>query len=164
MQVNPTLTPIPTPTPSPTPTLTPSPSPIPIPPATLTPTVPITNLQLDINALFKTLMTQELSSVDKVVLTTKLERTLDELAAGQYQISAEFEEDNGETGGIGTGTETEKTLTITIAPIDPMATPLEEEESKEDDSSGDNGDDNGSGDEPDPEPPFVIVPGPPPFG
>jgi hypothetical protein len=76
----------PTPTPTPTPTQTPTPSPIPIPPATLSPTVPITNLQLAINTLFKTLMAQELSSVDQVELTTELERILDDLAGGQYQI------------------------------------------------------------------------------
>ena len=54
-------------------------------------------------------MTQELSSVDREVLTTELERLLDELTEGQSQISVEYEDDNG--GG-------KKALTITITPID----------------------------------------------
>jgi hypothetical protein len=69
-----------TPTPTPTPT-----------PTVLTPT-----LQPDIEMLLKTLLTQELSSVDRVVLTTELERILDELAEGQSQISVEYEDDNEE--------------------------------------------------------------------
>jgi hypothetical protein len=106
------------------------------------------------------LLTQELSSADSVVHTTELERILDDIAGGQYQISAEFEDQNGEE-------DTEKTLTITIAPIGPTATPTEEEEAEpEDDSSGDNGDngdDNGNDDSPEESEPPGEIPGSPPF-
>jgi hypothetical protein len=61
------VTPTPTPTP-PFPFSTPSP----------TPTIP-TTLQPDINTLFKTLMTQELSSVDSVFLVSVLEKILENL-------------------------------------------------------------------------------------
>ena len=137
MQMNPT----PTPTP-PFPFSTPAPTP--------TPTIPIT-LQPDINTLFKTLMTQELSSVDRVVLTTELERILDELAEGQSQISVEYEDDNEE----------EKTITMIITPVGLTAlieetegesgpeeteeTGEEEEEDNEDDNENGNGNDNGKG-------------------
>jgi hypothetical protein len=57
---------------------------------TPTPTVLTPTLQPDIEMLLKTLLTQELSSVDRVVLTTELERMLDELAEGQSQISVEY--------------------------------------------------------------------------
>lgn len=53
--------------------------------------------------------------MDRVLLTTELERLLDELIAGQSQISVEFEDDNNED-------EAEKTLTITITPIRPYCT------------------------------------------
>jgi hypothetical protein len=119
-------------------TLTPSPT-----PTVLTPT-----FEPDIETLLKTLLTQEMSSVDGVVLTTELERLLDELTEGQSQIAVEYD-DNGDG-------EEEKTLTITIAPIG-LTTPIEETEAKEeptedsaqDDSSsngGGNGDDNGDDD------------------
>ena len=137
MGVSPTPSPTPTqtvspfdaevPTPNPNPSSSPSPDPtVPIPfgaevptpspnpsptPATLTP---------DINTLFKTLLTQELSSVDRVVLTTELERLLDEVLAGQSQISVEFEDDNGEEG-------TQKTLTVTMTPIGVSNISIEEE-------------------------------------
>jgi hypothetical protein len=110
------------------------------------------------------LLTQELSSADSVVHTTELERILDDIAGGQYQISAEFEDENGEE-------DTEKTLTITIAPIGPTTTPTEEEGAEpEDDSSGDsgdngddNGDDNGNDDSPEESEPPEEIPGSPPF-
>ena len=38
---------------------------------------------------------QELNPADRVVLTTELERLLDELVAGQSQISVIFEDDEG---------------------------------------------------------------------
>jgi hypothetical protein len=53
--------------------------------------------------------------VDRILLTTELERLLDELIAAQSQISVEFEDDNNED-------EAEKTLTITITPIRPYCT------------------------------------------
>jgi hypothetical protein len=90
-------------------------TPTPIP----APSITTPNTQLNPETLFRTLLTQELSSADSVVLTTELERILDDLAGGQYQISAEFEDENGEED-----TETEKTLTITITPIGPTATIL----------------------------------------
>jgi hypothetical protein len=128
------------------------------PTPTPTPSITTPNTQLNLETLFRTLLIQELSSADSVVLTTELERILDDLAGGQYQLSVEFEDENGEEDA-----ETEKTLTISIAPIGPTATPLEDEtEPEDDDSSGNNGDDNGSGDEPAPEPPGGI-PGSPPF-
>jgi hypothetical protein len=105
-----------------------------------TPSITIPNMQLDINTLFKTLITQELSSVDRVILTTELERFLDDLAAGQYQISAEFEDD-------GENTETKKTLTITISPIGVPETPTEDEESIAEEPEEDNGGDDDGGDD-----------------
>jgi hypothetical protein len=66
------------------------------PTPTPTPTVTTPTLQPDIEMLLKTLLTQELSSVDRVVLTTELERILDELAEGQSQISVEYEDNNEE--------------------------------------------------------------------
>jgi hypothetical protein len=141
-----------------TPTPTPIPTPIPTPTPTPTPSVTTPNTQLNLETLFRTLLTQELSSADSVVHTTELERILDDIAGGQYQISAEFEDENGEE-------DTEKTLTITINPIGPTATPTEEEEAEpEDDSSGDNGDDNGNDDSPEESEPLGEIPGSPPFG
>ena len=66
------------------------------PTPTPTPSITTPNTQLNLETLFRTLLTQELSSADSVVLTTELERILDDLAGGQYQISAEFEDENGE--------------------------------------------------------------------
>jgi hypothetical protein len=131
------------------------------PTPTPTPSITTPNTQLNLETLFRTLLTRELSSADSVVHTTELERILDDIAGGQYQISAEFEDENGEEG-------TEKTLTITIAPIGPTATPTEEEEAEpEDDSSGDNGDDNGddngNDDSPEESEPPGEIPGSPPF-
>jgi hypothetical protein len=83
-------------------------------------------------------MTQELSSVDRVVLTTELERILDELVAGQSQISVEFE-DNGEE-------DTERTLTVTTTPVGPT-TKLIEEEPIEEGTVEDNGGEDDSGDD-----------------
>jgi hypothetical protein len=119
------------------------------PTSTPTPTVLTPTLQPDIDMLLKTLLTQELSSVDRVVLTTELERILDELAEGQSQISVEYDEDDNEE---------EKTVAITIAPIG-LTAPIEETE-EDNDSSG-NGD-NGN-DDPTEEPPveLLVVP---PFG
>jgi hypothetical protein len=127
------------------------------PTPTPTPSITTPNTQLNLETLFRTLLTQELSSADTVVHTTELERILDDIAGGQYQISAEFEDENGEE-------DTEKTLTITIAPIGPTAAPTEEEEEEpEDDSSGDNGDDNGNDDSPEESEPPGEIPGSPPF-
>jgi hypothetical protein len=130
------------------------------PTPTPTPSITTPNTQLNLETLFRTLLTQELSSADSAVHTTELERILDDLAGGQYQISVEFEDENGEE-------DTEKTLSITIAPIGPTATPTEEEEaeSEEDDSSGDNGDDddNGNDDPPEESEPPGEIPGSPPF-
>jgi hypothetical protein len=119
------------------------------PTSTPTPTVLTPTLQPDIDMLLKTLLTQELSSVDRVVLTTELERILDELAEGQSQISVEYDEDDNEE---------EKTVAIIIAPIG-LTAPIEETE-EDNDSSG-NGD-NGN-DDPTEEPPveLLVVP---PFG
>ena len=129
-------------------------TPTPIP----TPSITTPNTQTNLETLFRTLLTQELSSADSVVLTTELERILDDLAGGQYQISAEFEVENGEED-----TETEKTLTITISPIGPT-TPLEEEEAEPEEDSGGNGDDTGNDDPPEePETPDEGLPGSPPF-
>ena len=141
MGVSPTPTPTPTqtvspfgaevPTPSPSPSPSPDPRvPIPFdagvstpsPTATPDPTVPITSLKPDINALFKALLTQELNPADRVVLTTELERLLDELVSGQSQISVEFEDDDGEES------EPEKTFTITVTPIGATDTPITEDE------------------------------------
>jgi hypothetical protein len=119
------------------------------PTSTPTPTVLTPTLQPDIDMLLKTLLTQELSSVDRVVLTTELERILDELAEGQSQISVEYDEDDNEE---------EKTVAIIIAPIG-LTAPIEETE-EDNDSSG-NGD-NGN-DDPTEEPP-VELPVVPPFG
>ena len=66
------------------------------PTPTPTPSITTPNTQLNLETLFRTLLTQELSSADSVVHTTELERILDDLAGGQYQISAEFEDENGE--------------------------------------------------------------------
>jgi hypothetical protein len=100
-------------------------------PTPLTPTVTTPTIRPDIEMLFKTLMTQELSSVDREVLTTGLERLLDELAGGQSQISVEYEDDNNED---------EKTLTITITPVAPTA-PIEEEQQEDNSDDDDGGDD-----------------------
>jgi hypothetical protein len=96
-----------------------------------TPTVITPTIRPDIETLLKTLMTQELSSVDREVLTTGLERLLDELAGGQSQISVEYEDDNNED---------EKTLTITITPVAPTA-PIEEEQQEDNSGDDDGGDD-----------------------
>jgi hypothetical protein len=135
---------VPTPTPSPSPSPSPSPDPtVPIPfdaevpTPSLSPTPTTSTLTPDINNLFKTLLTQELSSVDRVVLITELERLLDEVLAGQSQISVDFEGDNGEEG-------TQKTLTITMTPIGVSSIYIEEEP-KEVGEEGDDGDDNGNG-------------------
>lgn len=129
------------------------------PTPTPTPSITTPNTQLNLETLFRTLLTQELSSADSVVHTTELERILDDITGGQYQISAEFEDENGEE-------DTEKTLTITIAPIGPTATPTEEA-GPEDDSSGDNdddnGNDNGNDDSPEESEPPGEIPGSPPF-
>ena len=112
------------------------------PAPTPTPSITVPNTQLNLETLFRTLLTQELSSVDRVVLATELERILDDLAGGQYQISAEFE-DNGED------IETEKTLTVTVAPVGVTPTPIEEEpiaEEPEEDNGGDDDDDGGDDD------------------
>ena len=124
-------------------------TPTPIP----TPTVTTPTIRPDIETLFKTLMTQELSSVDREVLTTELERLLDELTEGQSQISVEYEDDNEE----------EKTVTITITPIG-LTAPIEEteEESEEEDNDSSGNGDNGD-DDPTKEPP-VELPVVPPFG
>jgi hypothetical protein len=95
-------------------------------------------------------MTQELSSVDREVLTTGLERLLDELTGGQSQISVEYEDDNEEV----------KALTITNTPIDLNAPVEEEAETEEDNDNGDNGDI--GEDEPPEEPtPPIDIPAPP---
>jgi hypothetical protein len=96
-----------------------------------TPTVITPTIRPDIETLLKTLMTQELSSVDREVLTTGLERLLDELAGGQSQISVEYEDDNNED---------EKTLTITITPVAPTAS-IEEEQQEDNSGDDDGGDD-----------------------
>jgi hypothetical protein len=111
-------------------------TPIPAP----TPSITTPNTQLNLETLFRTLLTQELSSVDSVVLATELERILDDLAGGQYQISAEFE-DNGED------TETEKTLTVTVAPVGITPTPIEEEPNAEEPEEDNGGDDDGGDDD-----------------
>jgi hypothetical protein len=116
------------------------------PPPTPTPSITIPNTQLDIDTLFKTLMTQDLSSVDQVVLTTELERILDELAGGQYQVSAEFEDRGEESEGATTGTETEKILTITISPIGVPEATTEEEQQEDNGGDDDGGDDDGGDD------------------
>jgi hypothetical protein len=120
---------------------------------TPTPTILTPTLQPDIEMLLKTLLTQELSSVDRVVLTTELERILDELAEGQSQISVEYEDDDEE----------EKTVTITITPIG-LTAPIEEteEESEEEDNDSSGNGDNGN-DDPTEEPP-VELPVVLPFG
>ena len=103
---------------------------------------------------------QELNPADRVVLTTELERLLDELVAGQSQISVEFEDDEGEES------ELEKTFTITVTPIDATNTPITGDEPEEDDEpetelvESDNGDDNGDDDPPE-ESPDEIIPCPP---
>jgi hypothetical protein len=160
------VSPTPTPTPTATPTQTASPfgaevpTPSPSPSPSPDPTVPITNLQPDINTLFKALLTQELNPADRVVLTTELERLLDELVVGQSQISVEFEDYDGEES------EPEKTFTITVTPIGATDTPITEDEPEEDDEpetelvESDNGDDNGDDDPPE-ESPDEIIPGPP---
>jgi hypothetical protein len=115
-----------------------------------TPTVTTPTLRPDIETLLKTLMTQELSSVDREVLTTELERLLDELTEGQSQISVEYEDDNEE----------EKALTITITPIDLNAPVEEEAETEEDNDNGDNGD-NGDDEPPEEPTPPIDIPAPP---
>jgi hypothetical protein len=120
------------------------------PTPTPTPSVTTPTIRPDIEMLLKTLMTQELPSVDREVLTTGLERLLDELAEGQSQISVEYEDDNEE----------EKALTITITPIDLNAPVEEEAETEEDTDNGDNGDI--GEDEPPEEPTSPIdIPAPP---
>jgi hypothetical protein len=106
------------------------------PTPTPTPSVTTPTIRPDIETLLKTLMTQELSSVDREVLTTGLERLLDELAGGQSQISVEYEDDNNED---------EKTLTITITPVAPTA-PIEEEQQEDNSGDDDGGDDDGGDD------------------
>ena len=133
-----------------TPTPTPTPTP-PIPYSEDIPTATTPTLQPDINTLFKTLMTQELSSVDRVVLTTELERLLDELVSGQSQISVEYD-DGGEESETGIGTETKKSLTITLSPMGVTAPieeeePIEEERIEEEPEEDNGGDDDGGDDD-----------------
>jgi hypothetical protein len=115
-----------------------------------TPTIQTPTLRPDIETLLRNILTQELSSADRAVLTTELERLLDELTEGQSQISVEYEDDNEE----------DKTLTITVTPIE--STPTIEEESEEDSGSSDNGnDDNDNGSDDPPEEPPIDTPVPP---
>jgi hypothetical protein len=113
---------------------------------------PSFELSNNVSTLMRSLLTEEVSGVDRSLLISDLEQAIQSFLTDT--VNVEF--DTQEVGN-------EKVLTITTTST-PTETGITEEQPLEEDSSGDNGD-NGNDDPPEePEPPDEIIPGPSPFG
>jgi hypothetical protein len=113
---------------------------------------PSFELSNNVSTLMRSLLTEEVSGVDRSLLISDLEQAIQSFLTDT--VNVEF--DTREVGN-------EKVLTITTTSA-PTETGITEEQPLEEDSSGNNGD-NGNDDPPEePEPPDEIIPGPSPFG
>jgi hypothetical protein len=104
---------------------------------------PSFELSNNVSTLMRSLLTEEVSGVDRSLLISDLEQAIQSFLTDTVNVEFDTQEDGNE-----------KVLTITTTSA-PTETGITEEQQVEEDSSDDNGDDNGNGngnDEPPEEP------------
>jgi hypothetical protein len=94
---------------------------------------PSFELSNNVSTLMKSLLTEEVSGVDRSLLISDLEQAIQSFLTDTVNVEFDTLEDGNE-----------KVLTITTTSV-PTETGITEEQQVEEDSSDDNGDDNGNG-------------------